>query len=98
MKYRNLSLEDITYLKEHCGEDETSIAQIDRAATKTIYEKTVIENGRDRTVRISRTEARQILGNKQFVSALSRSAFHWTAVSIANDGTDVYFDSSKLFQ
>lgn len=97
MKYRNLTLEDVTYLKE-LNEDEMSIAQIDRAVTKTIYERLIIEDGQDKSVRISRLEAKQILGSKEFLSGLSRSAFHWDAVRIANDGTSVYFDSSKLFQ
>lgn len=96
MKYRNLTLEDITYLKDW-GEDERSIAQIDRAVTKTIYEKLIFEDGQDKSVRISRLEAKQILGNEQFLSGLSRSAFHWDAVRTAENGTKVYFDSSKLF-
>lgn len=97
MKYRNLTLKDVAYLKEHCGEDEAGIAQIDRAVTNTVYKKTIIENERDKLVQISSSEARRILGNEQFLSGLARSAFHYTAVRTNTDGVDVRFDSSKLF-
>lgn len=48
--------------------------------------------------KISRDKAIEILGRKKFLAGLSRSAFHYTAVSIADSGERVYFDSSKYFR
>ena len=50
---------------------------------------------------ISREEAITILGREKYVSGISRSAFHWSAVRPVKEGSDkelVYFDSSNLFR
>lgn len=48
--------------------------------------------------KITREEAISILGRKKFLSGISRSAFHYTATQILDDGRVVYFDSSNLFR
>ena len=70
---------------------ESDIPQIERAAAKTRYKT---ENGK----RISRQEARALLGEKEFFSGLARSAFHWTAARETKDGKKIYFDSSAFFK
>lgn len=46
--------------------------------------------------RISTAKAIEILGKTEFLSGISRSAFHWSALRCKNN-VEVYFDSSKLF-
>ena len=47
---------------------------------------------------ISRNEAIRRLGRKQFISGISRSAFHYSAARETADGKVVLFDSSRLFK
>lgn len=50
---------------------------------------------------ISREEAIAILGREKYVSGISRSAFHWSAVRQVKEGSYeelIYFDSSNLFR
>lgn len=77
---------------QNMGVPEKDYAQIERAmlAKNTIYSV----NGS----RISRLRAIQILGEKEYLSGIVRSAFHFTSTRIGTDGTQVYFDSSRLFK
>ena len=43
--------------------------------------------------RISREEVIELIGMKEYLSGIGRSAFHYTSVR-----SGVYFDSSKLFK
>jgi len=72
------------------GYREEDLNQIERATTKTTYEM----NGK----KISVNEVLEVLGRETYLSGISRSAFHWSAVRNNNDGEEVYFDSSKLFK
>ena len=72
------------------GHKETDIPQVEEATSKTIY----ILND----VRISRKEAIQLLGRNNYLSGISRSAFHYTACRVTTDGKSIIFDSHKLFQ
>ena len=78
------------------GETEESIPQIREALKKTVY--TLLDpEGVEK--RISAEKALDILGERTFLSGISRSAFHWTAARESEDGKQkVYFDSSKLFR
>lgn len=81
---------DKEYLKD-LGVSEEDFRQIEEATTKTKYE---LDNKN-----ISRTRAIEILGREIYLSGITRSAFHWSAVRYSLDGnTTIYFDSSKLFQ
>ena len=71
------------------GHPESDFAQIEKAMSKTTYET----NGK----KISRDEALETLGRKEYLSGISRSAFHWSACR-GEEGNYVYFDSSKLFK
>ena len=88
-----LSYMDEVLLKE-MSVPEKDFAQIEAAAQKTKY---YIFPGKER---ISRSKAIQILGRKNYLSGLSRSAFHWDAIRYADDGSDtkVIFDSSSYFK
>lgn len=70
---------------------EEDLSQIEEAIRKTTYET---EEG----IKISHKKARQILGTERFLSGIGRSAFHFTSVRDSEDGTKIYFDSSKLFK
>ena len=48
--------------------------------------------------RISAEKAIRLLGQENFLSGLSRSAFHWSAVRNTEDGERVMFDSSRLYK
>lgn len=48
--------------------------------------------------RITRDEAQNLLGRKEWLSGISRSAFHLTAARQTPDGRTVLFDSSALFK
>ena len=74
------------------GYTEEDMDQIGRAMTKTVY-TLCRSNGEEK--RISRAEAREILGDEEYLSGISRSAFHWSSMR-GEDGNQVYFDSSRL--
>lgn len=71
------------------GHDEKDFNQIEEATRKTVYEM----NGK----RIPRKKALEVLGKEEYLSGISRSAFHQSAVRNNNDKI-IYFDSSKLFK
>lgn len=72
---------------------ETDWPQIAAAAEKTVYR--LLTDGERR---LSRSEAMNLLGKRDFFSGLARSAFHWSAVRDTADGQQVYFDSSRFFR
>ena len=47
---------------------------------------------------ISQATAIAVLGREQFLSGISRSAFHTTAAREKENGKTVFFDSSHLFK
>lgn len=85
-----LSNNDVIYLRGLGYTDAKSINQIEKAAGQTVY---TLE-GR----RISGKQAVEILGRKAFLSGISRSTFHRSAVREMEDGRMVFFDSSRLFK
>ena len=75
------------------GHTEDDFRQIEEAMQKS---KTSYKLG---SKRITRDEAIRLLGRKDYLSGISRSAFHWTATRpVHMSGEKVYFDSSKLFK
>ena len=46
---------------------------------------------------ITRDEAVTRLGRLDYLSGIARSAFHFTAMRITEDGKVILFDSSRLF-
>lgn len=69
--------------------------QIELAISKSRY--ILINLMTDKKDRISEIQTRELLGNKQFLSGISRSSFHRSAVREVDKHRVVYFDSSKLF-
>lgn len=43
-------------------------------------------------------EARELLGDEEYLSGISRSAFHWSASRETPDGRVLSMDSSALFK
>lgn len=78
------------YLQK-AGYRESDFRQIQEAVGRTVY--TV--NGKEE---ISAKRAKELLGRQTFLSGLTRSAFHWSAVRKTASGETIHFDSSKLFQ
>ena len=77
------------------GYTEKDFAQIEEAFQKS---KTTYELG---STPISRDEAIRLLGRRQYLSGIARSAFHRSAarcVPMSTSDEMVYFDSSKLFK
>ena len=74
------------------GYPEQDMKQIEEAMRKTVYK---INHKR----RISAQKASKLLGRENYLSGLSRSAFHRSASrDIGSSGNVVSFDSSRLFQ
>ena len=80
------------------GETEDDFAQIEEATGKTTY--TLCDAERMTSKRIGIKRAIELLGIKDFLSGLSRSAFHWSAARTveSNPNQTVLFDSSRLFK
>ena len=74
------------------GYSERDFPQIEEALQKS-KTKYKLESAQ-----ISRDKAISLLGREQFLSGISRSAFHHTAVRQTADGRFVFFDSSNLFR
>lgn len=90
-----LTIEDKKYLIE-TGYEKQDFKQIELAGSKTTY-KEICADGTSK--RVSRARAIELLGKKRFLSGLSRSAFHWSAIRKTEDGkTSIGFDSSRLFK
>ena len=77
------------------GVPDEDFHQIEQAASKTIYEHYPKKGV---GWKISARKAEEILGRKEFLSGLSRSAFHWSAMRDNASGDQVYFDSSRFFK
>lgn len=73
----------------HTNED---ISQIENAISFTTY---TICNGKEK--RIGRKKVIELLGEKEWLSGISRSSFHWTSYRKVNDN-EIYFDTSKFFR
>ncbi len=86
-----LTTVDKLYLT-NCGYLDKDFPQIEKAAQKryTNYEVDGESTPRDKVV--------QLLGREKYWSGIARSAFHGSSVRQSDDGTEVYFDSSKLFK
>lgn len=72
------------------GYNKEDIPQIEdaiRRSTYTVDDKTTTS-----------TEAIKILGEEDFLSGISRSAFHFTSCRESAAGTSVYFNSSVIFR
>jgi len=75
------------------GHSEKDFAQIEEA-TRSSNTRYVVD-GRE----VSREEAIRILGRKEYLSGIARSAFHYSAMRTDDRGNRaVLFDSSRLFQ
>ncbi len=96
-KYNNLTEEDLKMLKKF-GYERADFKQIDESYVITRY---AIFKGEDidRCLVITPEKARKLLGNKDFLSGLARSSFHWTSSREIKgvDGYTVDFDSGELF-
>lgn len=90
-----LTKQDVSYIINELRYDRKDIPQIKAALKKTKFTQCT---PRDNGVIISAESARKILGDRPFLSGISRSAFHWSAVRQKDDGTIVYFNSSSLFK
>ena len=80
------------------GDEEADFEQIERAIGKTTYTLQGNKNGIFVERKITAKKAIELLGRKNFLSGISRSAFHWSAVRETDDGREIYFDSSRLFR
>lgn len=72
------------------GNPESDFTQIEEATRRTVYEY----DGKE----INRGEAITLLGRRNYLAGIARSAFHWSAAQITPEGKYVFFDSSRLFE
>lgn len=89
-----LTTKDIELLKSW-GYLQEDIPQIQKAISRSSY--SLYNGNTDEENFISASEALDILGRKEFLSGISRSAFHWSASRERKKYT-VFFDSSALFK
>lgn len=92
MKFK-LTESDKEYLLK-IGYHQSDFRQIERAANITQFEKITS----DKAEKINMETALTLLGREDFLSGISRSAFHWSAMRECQNGYSIYFDSSKLFK
>lgn len=83
-----LTVEDVKLLNSWGYKDFDEITQMQEAILVSSYEL----NDKKTTV----NKVIESLGRTEFLSGISRSAFHWSAAR-ENNGNSVYFDSSLLF-
>lgn len=87
---------DDKQLLSQWGNLDNDIEQICEAIRRTTYTAYATDSKKGR--RVSANTAVKILGRKEFLSGISRSAFHFDAIRENVDGIKVSFDSRKLFQ
>lgn len=87
-----LTEEDKEYLKS-LGYLDEDMSQIEEGAFVTVYRRFT----KRACIKISKEEAIRILGRKEFLSCLGRSAFHWRSISSGEGGIVVDFNSHSLF-
>ena len=106
-----LTPEDKAYLRK-IGYPEGDFNQIEEAVSVSTYklERTITNPKKSLTSseHISATRAIDLLGRQDFLSGISRSAFHWTSVrevekecfekDKTTQRTLIYFNSRRLFQ
>lgn len=92
----NLSDADIDILRE-MRVPRKDIPEIDYSIGKTEYRLLKLgKEGKGR--RISAKTARKLLGDREFLSGIDRSTFHWNCVRETSNGDSIYFDSSALYR
>lgn len=90
---KNLTQQDIEILKKW-GHQDKDLSQINKAITKTDYR--YCHNGKEE--KITHKQARELLGNEQFLSGISRSAFHYSSCREIEGKGYVDFDSRRMFK
>ena len=88
--------EDDKKLLKSWGHPDRDMEQIEEAIRKTVY--TIYRTDSGKGKRISAKAALEILGRRAFLSGISRSAFHYTALRKNDDHVEVHFNSKKLFE
>lgn len=73
------------------GVQEEDFDQIEQATKVTTYYEL-----KDKKIGIKK--AIELLGIREYLSGISRSAFHFTACRYTKHGQCIYFDSSRLFK
>lgn len=82
------------------GHSEEDLEKIQKAMDSRCTKYEYCHNGSEKS--ISREKAYELLGMRKFLSGISRSAFHLSAIRFVDDNREengyVYFDSSALFK
>lgn len=86
-----LSREDQEILTD-LGVSEKDYRQIEEASHARLT--TYALDGKE----ITRDAAIRLLGRRDYLSGMARSAFHWSAARALTDGSVVYFDSSNYLR
>ncbi len=81
------------------GFTDQDMFQIEEATKRAIYTTYKPDaSGKLVAVKIKNTEALSILGRSNYLSGISRSAFHYTSERSNGKGEIVFFDTSKMFR
>ncbi len=92
-----LSADDMKLLKSW-GYPESDFRQIQEAMGRKTKLTLSHRQKKVPNRKISHKEARQLLGDEDYLSGISRSAFHWTSLREVDEQYFVFFDSSALFK
>ena len=79
------------------GHTESELRQIQDACNEARITLSVNQDT-DCTDRITEKFAARVLGREQFLSGISRAAFHCTATRVTPEGMEVHFDLSNWWR
>ena len=79
------------------GYTEEDFLQIEEAANRGKIEHIIKYFTGENVRKISPKSAINYLGRTEFLSGLSRAAFHWTAIRDIAQGEYIYFNASNIF-
>lgn len=77
---------------------EGDFRQIERAMRVSTYKLYNDEHGNSGGEYVSAEEAVKLLGERTYLSGIARSAFHYDAWRLTQDGRGMLIDSSELFK
>ena len=96
-----LTNDDKKYLSK-VGYEKSDFKQIEEAMNKTTYEIFLPDNqiiiGKPIKERISRKKVLELMDRTEWLSGISRSAFHLTASRMTKDNREILFDSKQIFK
>lgn len=81
------------------GISEGDFRQMEMATSSKNITYSLIYSNSKRKEQISRKKVIELIGRREYLFAISRCAFHWTALRpVADTDKAILFDASKMFK